>query len=66
MNLEEIAKLSRVSRSTVSRVINNDPNVKEQTRAQVLEVVRRLNFHPNAAARSKSRLAKRLARDSAA
>jgi len=52
MNLEEIAKLSGKSRSTVSRVINNDPHVSDETRARVMEVVKRLNFHPNAAARS--------------
>ncbi len=51
MKLEEIAKLSGVSRSTVSRVINNDPHVRDETRARVWEVVRRLNYHPNAAAR---------------
>jgi LacI family transcriptional regulator len=52
MNLEEIARLSHKSRSTVSRVINNDPHVSDATRAAVMEVVRRVNFHPNAAARS--------------
>ena len=52
MNLEEIARLSHKSRSTVSRVINNDPHVSDETRTQVMDVVRRLNFHPNAAARS--------------
>ncbi len=50
--LEEIARLSGVSRSTVSRVINNDPHVSEETRARVLEVVVRLNYQPNAIARS--------------
>lgn len=52
MNLEEIAKLSGVSRSTVSRVINDDPNVRETTRLRVKEVVRQLNYQPNAVARS--------------
>lgn len=51
MNLEEIAKLSGVSRSTVSRVINNDPNVKEATRERVLDVIQRTNYQPNIAAR---------------
>ncbi len=51
MNLEQIAELSGVSRSTVSRVINNDPNVSNQTREKVLQVVRRVNYVPNAAAR---------------
>ncbi len=51
MNLEQIAKLSGVSRSTVSRVINNDPNVSEVTRDKVMQVVKRVNYTPNAAAR---------------
>jgi LacI family transcriptional regulator len=51
MNLEQIAKLSGVSRSTVSRVINNDPNVSVATREKVMQVVKRVNYTPNAAAR---------------
>jgi LacI family transcriptional regulator len=51
MKLEEIAKLSGVSRSTVSRVINNDPNVGEATREKVLKIIRQANYHPNVAAR---------------
>jgi LacI family transcriptional regulator len=52
MNLEDIAKKAGVSRSTVSRVINNDPNVKVETREKVLAVIRAENFHPNHAARA--------------
>jgi LacI family transcriptional regulator len=51
MLIEEVAKLSGVSRSTVSRVINNDPNVKESTRSRVMEVIQRVNYQPNAVAR---------------
>ncbi len=50
--LEEIAKLAGASRSTVSRVINNDPHVSNETRQRVQEVIRALNFQPNWAARS--------------
>jgi LacI family transcriptional regulator len=46
--LEEIAELSGVSRSTVSRVINNDPHVSKQTREQVMAIVKELNYQPNA------------------
>ncbi|MBX3048896.1 MAG: LacI family DNA-binding transcriptional regulator [Anaerolineales bacterium] len=49
--IEEIAKKAGVSRSTVSRVINNDPNVNEQTRERVLQVVTSNNYVPNRAAR---------------
>jgi LacI family transcriptional regulator len=50
--LEEIADLAKVSRSTVSRVINNDPNVSEATRHKVLKIINQVNFQPNQAARS--------------
>jgi len=49
--LEDVAKLSGVSRSTVSRVINDDPSVSAATRERVKGIVRQLNFKPNAAAR---------------
>jgi LacI family transcriptional regulator len=52
MNLEQIAKLSGVSRSTVSRVINNDPNVSTFTRQNVLHFVNLAHYVPNATARS--------------
>ena len=52
MNIEEIAKISGVSRSTVSRVINNDARVRAETRQRVQEVINRLGFQPNAMARS--------------
>jgi LacI family transcriptional regulator len=51
MKIEQIAKLSGVSRSTVSRVLNADPNVKETTRSRVMEVIERVNYRPNVVAR---------------
>lgn len=52
LTLEDIARRAGVSRATVSRVINGENNVKEQTRAQVMEVIQESNFQPNVAARS--------------
>ncbi len=52
LRLEDIAKLAGVSRSTVSRVVNDDPNVRESVRKRVLEVIQDTGYHPNAAARS--------------
>src|ERR1700682_2666151 len=52
MNLDEIARLSKVSRTTVSRVINNHAEVSEATRERVWEIIRQANFRPHAAARS--------------
>lgn len=49
---EEIAKIVGVSRSTVSRVINNYPNVSEDTRKKVLEAIEEYKYRPNAYART--------------
>lgn len=48
----EVAQASGVSYQTVSRVINNHPNVAEETRMRVQEVIERLDYHPSKAARS--------------
>jgi LacI family transcriptional regulator len=52
LTLEDIARISGVSRSTVSRVINGNPNVKDHTRTKVMDVIQSINFQPNLAARS--------------
>jgi LacI family transcriptional regulator len=52
LTLEDIARQAGVSRSTVSRVVNNHPNVSDHVRKHVLEVIQNTGFHPNAAART--------------
>ena len=52
LTLEEIAKLAGVSRSTVSRVINDQPNVRTPVRERVWQVIRETGYQPHAAARS--------------
>ncbi|MGL5355285.1 MAG: LacI family DNA-binding transcriptional regulator, partial [Cetobacterium sp.] len=36
---EDIAKLANVSRTTVSRVLNKDINVKEETRIKIEKII---------------------------
>ena len=48
----EVAKKAGVSRQTVSRVINNSPNVTEETRRKVLQAIEELSYHPNMLARA--------------
>ena len=52
LTLEKIGKLAGVSRSTVSRVINNHESVKPEVRERVLQVIAETGYHPNPAARS--------------
>jgi DNA-binding LacI/PurR family transcriptional regulator len=52
LNMEDIARLSGVSRSTVSRVLNDDPRVSDEVRVRVRKVMVDNRYHPNAAARS--------------
>jgi LacI family transcriptional regulator len=54
MDTFEIARLAGVSRRTVTRVINNHPNVHPKTRDKVMLVIQQTNFQPNASARQLS------------
>ena len=54
LTIRQIARLAGVSRSTVSRVINDHPNVSPETREQVLQVVAETGFRPDPIARSLS------------
>lgn len=53
----DVARLAGVSRTTVSFVLNNAPNVQipEETRRRVLDAARQLGYYPDAAARSLAR-----------
>lgn len=50
--IDDVAKLAGFSIKTVSRVINNEPNVREATRAKVEEAIAELNYRPNLSARN--------------
>ena len=52
LSLKDIAQLSGVSRSTVSRVINDQPYVSEENRERVWRVIQEHNYQPNLAARA--------------
>jgi len=52
LNIDKVAKLAHVSRSVVSRVLNDHPNVSDVARDRVMEVVTKYNYKPNSVARS--------------
>lgn len=56
INIKDIAKLSGVSVTTVSRIINNTGEVKESTFQKVTEVIKEYNYVPNNSARNLKRI----------
>ena len=52
MTIVDVAKRAGVSKGTVSAVINGKNWVKTETREQVLQVMKELNFRPRALARN--------------
>jgi DNA-binding LacI/PurR family transcriptional regulator len=50
--MADVARLAGVSHQTVSRVLNEHPNVRPMTRERVLAAIRELAYRPNAAART--------------
>lgn len=49
-SIKEVAKYAGVAISTVSKVLNGYPNIREETRQKVLEAIEELNYVPNAVA----------------
>lgn len=50
--LEDIARALNVSKMTVSRAINNHPEISRKTRARVLAAAQKMNYRPNQFARA--------------
>jgi LacI family transcriptional regulator, galactose operon repressor len=52
VTLEDIARALNVSKMTVSRAINNHPEISRQTRARILATAQKMNYRPNQFARA--------------
>ena len=51
VTMQDVADYAEVSKTTVSRVMNNDPTVAPDLRARVLKAIKHLGYQPNRAAR---------------
>lgn len=51
-NIRDVARMAGVSYQTVSRVLNDSPSLRPETRQRVLEVIEQLGYRPNQAARA--------------
>lgn len=58
VTISDVARRAGVSPMTVSRVVNDAPNVKDATRAAVTAAIRELGYAPNLAARNLARARK--------
>jgi LacI family transcriptional regulator len=47
LTMDDVARVARVSKQTVSAVINNKSGISEKTRARVRQIIARLDYHPN-------------------
>lgn len=54
--IKDIAKLCGVGISTVSRAINNHPDINEETKAMIMQTIKENNFVPNNSARNLKRI----------
>ena len=52
VTLEDIARALNVSKMTVSRAINNHPEISRQTRERILATAQKMNYRPNQFARA--------------
>ncbi|MDN4641318.1 LacI family DNA-binding transcriptional regulator [Agreia sp. PsM10] len=50
--MHDVARLAGVSHQTVSRVINDAPNIRDETKQRVLDSMEQLQYRPNRAARA--------------
>jgi len=50
--LEDIARALKVSKMTVSRAINDHPEISRETRARILAMAQKMNYRPNQFARA--------------
>src|SRR5690554_4166092 len=54
VTIKDIARQANVSTTTVSRVLNNHPAVKDKTRKKIMDIIKKNNYRPNTVARSLS------------
>lgn len=52
VTIKDVAKEAGVATSTVSRVLSNNPKISDETKERVNEAIKKLNYKPNAIARS--------------
>ncbi|MBR1900249.1 MAG: LacI family DNA-binding transcriptional regulator, partial [Lachnospiraceae bacterium] len=55
VTIKDIAKICGVGVSTVSRAINNHPDINPETKKQIMDTIREYNYVPNNSAQNLKR-----------
>jgi LacI family transcriptional regulator len=51
-NIKDIARIARVSHTTVSRALNDKPRIRKETKERILSIAKELGYRPNFIAKS--------------
>lgn len=60
ITIKDVARICGVGVSTVSRAINNHPDINEETKNMILQVIKANNYIPNNSARNLKRSVSRV------
>ena len=52
ITINELADMAHVAKSSVSKALNGQPGVSEETRSRILKLAKELNFQPDSSARA--------------
>ncbi len=55
MTIKEIAEIAGVSKSTVSRAIDGNPRISDETKSKIFDIIEKYGYTPNTAARNLAR-----------
>ena len=50
MNLKDFSKKTGINQSTISRALNNYPDISQKTKDTILQLAKKYNYNPNKAA----------------
>ncbi|MEC9488421.1 MAG: LacI family DNA-binding transcriptional regulator [Halanaerobium sp.] len=60
ITMDDLARMSGYSKATISRALNDDPRVKEETKREIKRLARKFRYHPHTVASNLARQQSRI------